>query len=103
MLRWYIKSLLYLSIILVAFSGFVFADDYHKCIRVVDGDTIVVEVDGKQEKVRLIGVDTPETVHPTKPVEYFGKEAAQFTKLMTEGKKVHLVSTPIFFVPFSPE
>lgn len=55
------------------------------CIRVVDGDTIIL--DGK-EKVRLIGVDTPETVHPSKPVEYFGKEASAFTKRMVEGKRV---------------
>ena len=45
--------------------------------RVVDGDTLVL--DGG-ERVRLIGVDTPETVHPTRPVEYFGREASAFTK-----------------------
>ncbi len=55
--------------------------------RVVDGDTVVL--DGG-ERVRLIGVDTPETVHPTKPVEYFGKEASAFTKRMAEGQKVYL-------------
>ena len=59
----------------------------HLCTRVVDGDTIVVEKIGK---VRLIGVDTPETKHPRKPVEYFGKEASAFTKGMVEGKKVRL-------------
>ena len=42
------------------------------------------------EKVRLIGVDTPETVHPTKPVEYFGREASAFTKRMVEGKQIYL-------------
>ena len=42
------------------------------------------------EYVRLIGVDTPETKHPQKPVEYFGKEAFQFTKGMVEGKEVRL-------------
>ncbi len=57
------------------------------CLRVIDGDTIVIEGD---EKVRLIGVDTPETVHPNKPVEYFGKEASQFTKQMVESKQVRL-------------
>ena len=57
------------------------------CTRVIDGDTIVVERIGK---VRLIGVDTPETVHPSKPVEYFGKEASAFSKRMVEGKKVKL-------------
>lgn len=56
-------------------------------VRVVDGDTIVL--DGN-EKVRLIGVDTPETVDPRKPVQYFGKEASEFTRRMAEGKKVRL-------------
>jgi micrococcal nuclease len=46
--------------------------------------------DGRKEKVRLIGVDTPETVHPQKPVEYFGKEASAFTRRMVEGKEVRL-------------
>ena len=44
--------------------------------RVVNGDTLVVDIAGQEERVRLIGVDTPETVHPNKPVEYFGKEAS---------------------------
>ena len=55
--------------------------------RVVDGDTLVL--DGK-ERVRLIGVDTPETKHPRKPVEYYGKEASAFTKSMVQGKRVRL-------------
>ncbi len=55
--------------------------------RVVDGDTIIV---GARERVRLIGVDTPETKHPQKPVEYFGREATAFTKKMVEGKRVRL-------------
>ena len=61
---------------------------YYLCTRVIDGDTIAIEINYKQEKVRLIGVDTPETVHPNKPVEYFGKEASQFTKSLVEEKKV---------------
>ena len=58
--------------------------------RVVDGDTIVVSIAGRSEKVRLIGVDTPETVHPNKPVEYFGKEASAFTRKMADGQEVRL-------------
>ena len=38
----------------------------------------------------MIGIDTPETVHPQKPVEYFGKEASKFTRGMVEGKRVRL-------------
>ncbi|MCB1217196.1 thermonuclease family protein [bacterium] len=48
----------------------------HPVRRVVDGDTIRVELDGQSESVRVIGLDTPETVHPSKPVEYYGKEAS---------------------------
>ncbi len=75
---------------LLVLSGIVAAQDFYLCTRVVDGDTIIVEIESKQEKVRLIGVDTPETVHPSKPVEYFGKEASIFTKNMVEGKRVRL-------------
>ncbi len=59
--------------------------------RVIDGDTIVL--DGG-ERVRLIGVDTPETVHPQKPVERFGKEASAFSRRMCEGKQVRLERDP---------
>ncbi len=55
--------------------------------RVVDGDTIIVEGVGR---VRLIGVDTPETVHPNRPVEFFGKDASAFAKRLLEGKRVRL-------------
>jgi micrococcal nuclease len=58
-----------------------------QCIRVVDGDTI--ELDGG-ERIRLIGVNTPESVDPRRPVEYFGKEAAAFTRRMVEGRSVRL-------------
>jgi micrococcal nuclease len=57
------------------------------CTRVIDGDTIVL--DG-QETIRLIGVDTPETKDPRKPVQYFGQEAYEFTRKLVEGKKVRL-------------
>jgi len=81
--------LLLLALFAIFVSVAVGAGYYH-CVRVVDGDTLVVDIDGKQEKVRLIGVDTPETVHPSKPVEYFGKEASAFTKKLAAGKRVRL-------------
>ncbi len=56
-------------------------------VRVIDGDTIVVEGIGT---VRLIGVDTPETVDPRRPVQYFGREASNFTRQMALGKAVQL-------------
>lgn len=59
--------------------------------RVVDGDTIVVHLGGRDERVRLIGIDTPETVDPRKPVQCFGKEASAHTKdLLPPGTVVRL-------------
>jgi len=58
-----------------------------KVIRVIDGDTI--EIEGG-EKVRYIGIDTPETVHPSKPIECFGKKASNKNKELVEGKMVRL-------------
>lgn len=55
--------------------------------HVVDGDTLVL---ADKTKIRLIGVDTPETKHPTKPVEPFGPEASQFTKRTVEGRQVQV-------------
>jgi micrococcal nuclease len=55
--------------------------------RVVDGDTLVLD-DGR--RVRLIGVDTPETVHPKKPVECFGPQAKEFTKREIAGEDITL-------------
>lgn len=61
-------------------------------VGVADGDTVEVRVNGQREKIRLIGVDTPETVHPTKPVGCYGPEASAFTKhLLPPGTKVHVV------------
>jgi micrococcal nuclease len=59
--------------------------------RVVDGDTIEVELDGEVQYVRLIGVDTPETVKPDTPVQCFGERASHFTKRLLEGQRVRLV------------
>jgi micrococcal nuclease len=59
--------------------------------RVVDGDTIEAQIDGEVEDVRLIGIDTPETVKPDSPVECFGPEATGFTHRVLEGQAVRLV------------
>lgn len=62
-----------------------------RVVRVVDGDTIVVRLGDRDEKVRLIGVDTPETKSPTKPVQCFGKEAsAHLSELLAPGTAVRL-------------
>ncbi|NDI37226.1 thermonuclease family protein [Chengkuizengella sediminis] len=59
--------------------------------NVVDGDTIKVKLEGKEETIRLLLVDTPETVHPNKPIQPFGPEASQFAKdTFPKGKKVQV-------------
>jgi len=55
--------------------------------RVVDGDTVVLQ---GGERVRYIGIDTPETVHPQEPVEYMGPEASAFNRKLVEGRRVRL-------------
>ncbi|MDQ0899864.1 MULTISPECIES: thermonuclease family protein [unclassified Paenibacillus] len=61
-----------------------------KVTKVVDGDTINVLIGDKKETVRFVLIDTPETKHPSKPVEPFGPEASKFTTDMLEGKEVKL-------------
>ena len=63
-------------------------------VRVIDGDAIRVRVQGKVHTVRLIGVDTPEMVHPTKTVQHFGAEASAYTKAALEAKTVTLEADP---------
>lgn len=62
----------------------------YKVVSVVDGDTIKVVINGKTETLRLIGIDTPETVDPRKPVQCFGKEASNKAKEWLSGKEVEL-------------
>ncbi len=69
-------------------------EGYVRVTRIVDGDTIVVMENGKEEKVRLIGVDTPETVDSRRKVQCFGKEASQKTKDTLLDKEVLLKKDP---------
>ena len=67
------------------------ATQVYDVVRVIDGDTIVVNYNGNEEKVRMIGVDTPESVHPdsSKNTEA-GVSASEYTKKHLEGKQVEL-------------
>ena len=65
-------------------------DSAHRVLSVVDGDTIKIEYKGGSETVRLIGVDTPETVNPNWPLEVFAKEASAFTTNLLVGETVYL-------------
>ncbi|NOU95637.1 nuclease [Paenibacillus sp. LMG 31456] len=61
-----------------------------KVKRVIDGDTIEIIINNKEETVRMILVDTPETKKPNTPVQPFGPEASTFTKETLEGKDIKL-------------
>jgi len=72
---------------------------WYEVVRVVDGDTLVVAPNpfpqsSSGDRIRLLGVNTPESVHPTKPVERFGLEAAAFTRWLCEGRRVRLEFEP---------
>ncbi|MDX6664008.1 MAG: micrococcal nuclease [Solirubrobacteraceae bacterium] len=60
-------------------------------VRVVDGDTIVVSTAGHEDRVRYIGMDTPESVKPGTPVQCFALKASAFNKTLVEGRQVRLV------------
>jgi micrococcal nuclease len=62
--------------------------EYFQVLRVVDGDTIDIAMDGKRERVRLIGINTPESVDPRKSVECFGLEASARASELLEGRKI---------------
>jgi len=69
-------------------AGDASSGEWHTVRRVVDGDTLLLE---NRERIRLIGVDTPETVRPNHPVERFGPEASAFTTRLAERQRVRLV------------
>ncbi|MBU1628008.1 thermonuclease family protein [bacterium] len=84
--------LLSLPLLIMVMSGFSsptssVPQNLYDVSRVIDGDTIELT---NGERVRYIGIDTPETKHPKKPVQYYGKEAYEANKRLVEGKEVRL-------------
>ncbi|MFA4818176.1 MAG: thermonuclease family protein [Parcubacteria group bacterium] len=67
---------------------------YYKVVNVVDGDTIDVQLDGQTERLRLLGINTPEVVDPRKPVECFGREASAKAHELLDGQEVELEADP---------
>ena len=61
-----------------------------RVLRVVDGDTIIVLLDGREERLRYIGIDAPESVAPDRPVECFGPEATKENERLVGGRTVYL-------------
>lgn len=70
------------------------ANELLSVAKVVDGDTLSVSIDGKTQTIRLIGLNTPETVDPRKPVECFGKQASDKAKKLLTGKKIRIEKDP---------
>lgn len=73
------KKAVFIIILILLNINIVNAKEQVKFSDCVDGDTIKVLVKNKEKTLRLLAVDTPESVHPTKKVEYYGKEASNFT------------------------
>lgn len=67
---------------------------FYKVTAVADGDTITVDMNGTPERIRMIGVDTPETHDPGTPVQCYGPEASAFTKQALLQKAVRLEADP---------
>ena len=98
---------LLISIVMVMLAGLVLASPAqayptmpqgvqgpYTVLKVVDGDTIHVNANGQKLKIRMIGLDTPETVDPRKPVQCFGREASAQAKTILGGQQVYLETDP---------
>ena len=70
-------------------NGFANRDDLYQVVRIIDGDTVEIEYEGALTSVQLIGVNAPETVHPSKPVEPYGKEATAFLQKLVLNRFVY--------------
>ena len=91
------KSLLFaLTLFAASIAGWWLGDQRHsldagyRVVDVLDGDTIVVARGTVRDTIRLLGIDTPETHHPTKPVQCFGPEASDYTTRRLSGRVVRL-------------
>ena len=84
-------ALLLLLLLALGVAGAPAAELHGEVVRVVDGDTIRVRLGDRIEKVRYIGVNTPEIHHPTKGAEPGGREAAGVNAALVGGKTVRLV------------
>ncbi len=93
------KTLVTLVILIVTFVFWAFKipieDGNYRVVSVADGDTIVVMIDGVEEAIRFIGVDTPETHHPSKPEQCYGAHASVFTTAQLLGEEVNLEADPL--------
>lgn len=93
------RQLRFLSILFASLTSL--AGDLQPCkvIRVVDGDTFECRLDDQNVTVRLLGIDAPESVHPTTPTEPGGPEASAFLTNLIEGKLVYVEASENAMVP----
>ena len=83
------RKLIFVFIIFILPIANVYANEEVTFSKCVDGDTFKVILNEEEYTVRMLAVDTPETVHPTKGVEYYGKEASNYTcDKLTNAKKL---------------
>src|SRR5690554_429199 len=64
------------------------ARDEYDVIRVVDGDTFIARIENSEQRIRLIGVDSPKSVHPNKEMEHYALEASDFLKELLYSERV---------------
>ncbi|MCC7492871.1 MAG: thermonuclease family protein [Fimbriimonadaceae bacterium] len=89
-----LAAFLLLSAAGLGLAGWFLVPDTARVLRIVDGDTVEVLRRGRRTTVRLLGVDTPETVHPRIPDQFFGPEATAYTKRLLTGQTVRLTYPP---------
>lgn len=97
----FIKKIIFTTLIFIASYFFpikniktTIPNNFFQVVKVIDGDTILVDIEGKNRSVRLIGINAPETDDPRKKVECFGKEAKEKAIDLLTDKKVNLKSDP---------
>ena len=89
------KKIMFIISIFFIGVNIIYAKETVKFSKCVDGDTIKIMMNNKEHTIRMLAVDTPESVHPTKPVEYYGKEASEFTcNLVKNAKKIEIEYDP---------
>jgi micrococcal nuclease len=76
------------------YAKYIKPDALYSIKKVIDGDTMIVDVDSHDTTIRLIGIDTPETVDPRKSVGCFGHEASDRAHAMLESNEVYLEKDP---------
>lgn len=89
-----VYGLAFLMLLVTAYAEEGIIADEYQIVNVVDGDTVDIWMNGEEIRIRLLGVDTPETVRPGSPVECFGKESSKYTEESLLGEIVSIETDP---------